>query len=143
MEYHLRVGAGVEDGTVLFQFRSQRVVVHEVAVVRHRHGAEPVTGDEGLHVVDIGLPGGGVPDVPDGGGAGEPGEFGLINDVGDETDAGDGAEDAVVDSDDSGALLAAVLESVEGEVAETGGVGVAVDANDAALFTGLFVIVGE
>lgn len=48
-----------------------------------------------------------------------------------------------MDGDDAGAFLAAVLESVEGEVAETGGVGVAVDANNAALFAGFLVVVGE
>jgi len=50
-------------------------------------------------------------------------------------------EDVVVDGDDAGAFLAAVLEGVEGEGAETGGFWVAVDAHNAALFARLFVII--
>lgn len=45
--------------------------------------------------------------------------------------------------DDAGAFLATVLEGVEGEGAETGGFWVAVDAHNAALFAGLFVIIIE
>lgn len=89
MQDHFRVRSRVEDGTVLFKFGSQGVVINEVAVVRYGDGAEPVSGEEGLYVVDVGLAGGRVADVADGGGAGELGEFGLVNDVGDEADAGD------------------------------------------------------
>lgn len=46
-----------------------------------------------------------------------------------------------MDGDDSGAFLAAVLEGVEGQVGEAGGLGVAVDADDAALLAGLIVMV--
>jgi len=75
--------------------------------------------------------------------AGELVELGLVEDVGDEADAGDGLEDVVVDGYDSGAFLAAVLERMEGEVAETGGLGVAVDADDAALLARLLVVVAR
>ena len=54
--------------------------------------------------------GGGITDVADGGVAGELVEFGLVEDVGDEAYAGDGVENVVVNGDDSGAFLAAVLE---------------------------------
>lgn len=52
-------------------------------------------------------------------------------------------ENVVVDGDDAGAFLATVLERVEGEVAETRGFWVAVDAHNAALFAGLVVVVVE
>lgn len=77
-------------------------------------GAEAVSGDEGLDVLEHGGSGGGITDVADGGVAGELVEFGLVEDVGDEAYAGDGVENVVVNGDDSGAFFAAVLEGVEG-----------------------------
>lgn len=73
--------------------------------------------------------------------AGELIEFGLIEDFGDEADAGDGLEDVIVDGDDSGAFLAAVLEGMESQIAEARGFRVAVDSDHAALLAGLFVVV--
>ena len=102
-------------------------------------GAEAVTGDEGLNVLEHGGAGGGVSDVADGGGAGELAQLRLGEDFGDEADAGNGVEEVSGDGDDSGSLLAAVLERVEGEVAETRRLRVAVDSDDAALFAGLVV----
>lgn len=78
--------------------------------------------------------------MADGEAAGELVKLGLVEDVGDEADAGDGLEDVVVNGYDSGAFLAAVLERVEGEVAETGGLGVAVDAYDAALLARFLIV---
>nr|CAB3478978.1 unnamed protein product [Digitaria exilis] len=50
---------------------AQRLVVHEVAVVRHGELPEPVRGEERLHVAHRGGAGRGVPHVPDGSVAGE------------------------------------------------------------------------
>ena len=144
MEDNLGVGGGVEDGAVVvFESGSEGAVVDEVAVVSDGDGAEAVVGQEGLDVFEHGLAGGGVADVANGRGAGEAGELGLVEDVGDEADAGDGLEVVVVDGYDAGTFLAAVLEGVEGQGAETGGFRVAVDAHHAALFTGLLVFVVE
>lgn len=75
--------------------------------------------------------------MADGGGSGELVELGLVEDLGDEADAGDGQEDVLMGSYNAGALLAPVLEGVEGQIAEAGGFGVSIDADDAAFFTGL------
>lgn len=70
-------------------------------------------------------------------------ELRFVEDVGDEADSGDRLEDVVVDGNDSGAFLAAVLESVESEVAETRRFWVAVDSHNSALFARLVVVVIE
>ena len=64
----------------------------------------------------------------------------MVEDFGDEANAGDGLEDVVVDGDDSGAFLAAMLERVEGKVAEARGLRVAVYADHAALLARLLVV---
>lgn len=48
-----------------------------------------------------------------------------------------------MDGDDASAFLAAVLEGMEGEVAEAGGFWIAVDANYATFFTGLVGVEGS
>jgi len=141
VEDDLGVGGGVEDGARVLEVGPESAVVDEVTVMRDTDGAESVTGDEGLDVFEHGLSGGGVADVADGEAAGELVQLGLVEDVGDEAHAGDGLEDVVVNGYDSGAFLAAVLERVEGEVAEAGGLRVAVDADDAALLARLLVII--
>ena len=47
-----------------------------------------------------------------------------------------------VAGDDAAGLLAPVLQGIEAEVGEAGGLGVAVDAEDAAVFLGLVVLAG-
>ena len=141
MEDDLGVGGRVEDGPVVFQFVAQGAVVHEVAVVRDGDRAEAVAGDEGLDVREPGVASGGVADVANGGGSRYLRELRLVEDVRNEANSVDGVEEVFMGGDDAGAFLAAVLEGVEGEGAETGGFWVAVDAHNAALFAGLFVII--
>ncbi|MED6194076.1 hypothetical protein PIB30_025151 [Stylosanthes scabra] len=79
---------------------------------------EAVAGVERLHVLEHGLSRRGVTDMTDGEGAGELVELGLVEHVGDEAGTGDGLKDLIVDGYDPDAILAAVLEGVECEVAE-------------------------
>ena len=142
VENNLGVGGSVEDGPAVLEVGSEGAVVDEVAVVGHADGAEAVAGNEGLHVFEHGLAGGGVADVADGEAAGELVQLRLVEHVGNETNAGDGLEDVVVNRNDSGAFLAAVLKRVEGEVAKARGLRVAVYAHHAALLARLLVVPG-
>lgn len=142
VEDDLGVGCGVEDGAGVLEVGAKGAVVDEVTIMGHTDGAESVTSDKGLDVFEHGLAGGGVPDMADCEAARELVELGLVEDVRDEANAGYGLEDVVVNGYNSGAFLAAVLERMESEVAETGGLRVAIDADDAALLARLVVIAG-
>ena len=71
--------------------------------------------------------------MADGGGAGEAVDHLAAGEgVADEAEAALGVEAAAVEGDDAGGFLAAMLEGVKAERRDSGGVGVAVDAEDAA-----------
>lgn len=66
MKNNLGIRGCVKDGTVFFQLCPQGSVIDEVTIVCDPNGTEPVTGNEGLNVLEHGLAGGGVTDVADG-----------------------------------------------------------------------------
>lgn len=144
MEDDLGVGGGAEDGPSGLELVTKRVVVDEVSVVGDGELAKAVAGDEGLDVgKGGGCAGGGVAVVADGCGTDEGLELGGVGeDLGDEAKAGAGVERRAVRGDDSSALLAAVLEGVQAQVAHLGRLWVADDGEYAALLAGL-VVKGE
>ncbi len=134
VEDHLRVGGRLADGAVAHELLAQRQAVREIAVVGHREAAAVELGEEGLHVAQHCFAGGGVADVADGGRAGEA----LDHPLGGEVVAHEPVpalrvEGAPVEGDDAGRFLAPVLQGVQAERRDGGGVRVAEDAEDAAL----------
>ncbi|KAM3334101.1 hypothetical protein ACQJBY_028883 [Aegilops geniculata] len=144
VEDDLRVRRVVEDGALRLQLVAQRQVVHQVAVVRHGELPEPVPGEERLHVAQLGLAaGGGVADVADGGLPGEAPEVRRVPEhVADEPQPRHGLELAVVPGGaDAGALLPAVLQLLQAQVAERRRLRVPHDAEHAALLAGVVIAV--
>uniref|UniRef100_J3L6A5 Uncharacterized protein n=1 Tax=Oryza brachyantha TaxID=4533 RepID=J3L6A5_ORYBR len=139
---HLRVRRGAKDGTLRLQLIAQRLVVDEVAVVRHRELPEPVPGEERLHVAQRGGGAGrGKPHVADGCPArGVPETRGVAEHVPDEPQPPLQLDSAIIPGrGDAGALLPAVLQLLQAEVAERRGVRVPDDAEHAALLAGVVV----
>ena len=68
----------------------------------------------------------------------------MVENFGDQAHASDGwLEDIVVDGYDSGAFLAAMLERMQGKVAEPRGLRVTVYANHAAFLARLIIVVAS
>ena len=90
-------------------------------------------GEQRLHVAQDGFAGGGIADMADGGGAGQAVDHLAAGEVvADEAHAALGVEALAVEGDDAGGLLAAVLQRVQAERGDGGGVGMAEDAEHAA-----------
>jgi hypothetical protein len=88
-----------------------------------------------LDVAQDGFAGGGVADVADRGGAGQAVDhFASGKIVADEAHAALGVEALAVEGNDAGGLLAAVLERVQAQRRDRGGVRVAKDTEHAAFF---------
>ena len=77
--------------------------------------------------------------MADGHVAGERFECAVVENLGDEAHAFVLVELAVVAGDDAGAFLAAMLERVKAVVREFGGVGMAKNAEDAAIMFGVIL----
>ena len=98
-----------------------------------REAAALEFGEERLHVAQDGLAGGRVADMPDRREAFEALDGGAVGKaVADEAELALGVEDAPVEGDDAGRLLAAMLERVQAERGDRRGVRMAEDAEDAA-----------
>jgi hypothetical protein len=68
-------------------------------------------------------------------------ELGLIKDLRDQPHTSNGLKDVVLHTDNPSPFLAAMLQRVEGQIAESRGFRVAVDADNAALLPRLFVVI--
>ena len=103
--------------------------------------AEFEIGVERLDVPQDGVAGGGVTVVAEGAAAGEAGDDASFAEVlADEAEAAVLVEVLAVMGDDPGGFLAAVLEGVQAEGGEGGGVGVVPDAEDAAFLVHFVVV---
>ena len=98
-----------------------------------REAAGIELGEQRLDVAQDGVAGGGVAHVADRHGAGQAvDDLAPREGVADEAEAALGVEALAVVADDAGGLLAAVLQGVQAERGDGGGVGVSVDAEHAA-----------
>ena len=139
----LGVGGRLADGAGGDQLAPQRQRVGEVAVVGDGEAAGVEVGEQRLHVAQDGVAGGGVAVVAEGDVALEAADdVGLVEVVADEAEAALGMEMVAVEGDDAGGLLAAMLQGVQPERGQRGGVLVAEDAEDAALLAQAIVVVG-
>src|SRR5205085_4878998 len=105
----------------------------EVAVVADGDLAVLAGDEEGLRLAYGDLAGGRVARVADGRRAGQSVQTLLDEDLGDQAHRALRAQQRGVGGDDAARLLPAVLQLVEAEVGHARGLGVAVDAEDAAL----------
>ena len=105
----------------------------QVAVVADGDLAVLAGDEEGLRLAYRDLARGRVARVADGGRAGQAVQTLLAEDLGDQAHRALRAEHVAAGGDDAARLLPAVLQLVEAEVCEARGIGVAVDAEDAAL----------
>jgi hypothetical protein len=136
MQDHLGVGGRLHHGAFRHQHAAERQPVGEVAVVADREAAGVELGEQRLHVAQDGGAGGRVAHVADRHGAGQPVDHVAAREgVADQPEPPLGMEPLAVVGDDAGRFLAAVLQRVQAERRDGGGVGVAVDAEHAALFT--------
>ncbi len=134
VQNHLGVGGRLHHRAFGDEGAAQRKTVGEIAVVADRKAAAFELGEQRLHVAQDGFAGGGVADVAHRGGAGQAVDHlaaGKV--VADQAHAAFGVEALAVEGDDAGGLLAAVLKGVQAERGDGCGVGVAEDAEHAAL----------
>ena len=133
MQDHLGVGGRLHHGAFVHQLAAQRDAVGQIAVVADGEAAAFEFGEQRLHVAQDGFAGGRIAHVTDGGVAGQavdhlaPGEG-----VADQAEAALGMKALAVEGDDAGGFLAAVLERVQAERGDGGGVGMAENAEHAA-----------
>jgi hypothetical protein len=110
--HDLGVGGGGELVALIFEVGAEHVGVDEVAVVAEGDLAVRAVDAEGLGVLYAAGAGGGVAVVTDGDVAAEVTEVFFVEDLGDEAHAELGMEVVAVGCDDTGALLASVLERI-------------------------------
>jgi hypothetical protein len=129
----LGIGGGLHHGAVAHQFAPQGQPVGEIAVMADRESAGIEFGEQRLDVAQDGLAGGGVADVADRRGARQPVDHLAAGEgVADEAEPPLGVKSASVEGNDARGLLAAMLQSVQSECGDRGGIGVAEDAEHAA-----------
>ena len=132
---HLGVGGRLQDGAVAHQLAAQRQAVGEIAVVADREAAGVEIGEQRLDVAQQRLAGGRIAHMADRHGAGQAvDDLAAREGVADKAETALGMEAVAVEADDAGRLLAAVLQGVQAERRDGGGVGVPVDAEYAAFF---------
>ena len=136
---HLSVGIGVEDCPFVLQFAAQAHAIGEVAVVAECDVAIMEAEQERLDVVHRSGAGCRVTHVADGLVSFEPFDFVLVGEhLGEQAEPAMPDEMTVIVRDDAGAFLAAVLQRVQTKIGETGGIRVAPDTENTALFVDVF-----
>ena len=132
VQHDLGVAARLEDGALAHELVAQLVRVHQVAVVRDGNLPVPALDQERLRVREAALTRRRIAHVADRHRPGHLRQHRRVEHVGDMAHRLGDAHQVPVRRGDAGALLPAVLHGVEPEVREVRGLGVAVDAEDAA-----------
>ena len=133
MQDHLGVGGRLHHRAFVHQLAAQRQAVGQVAVVADGEAAAFEFGEQRLHVAQDGLAGGRIADMADGGGAGQAvDDFAAGKGVADEAQAALGMEALAVEGNDAGGFLTAMLERMQAERGDGGGIRMAEDAEHAA-----------
>ena len=130
---HLGVGGRLHHGAVVDELAAQRNAVGQIAVVTDREAAAFELGEQRLYVAQDGLAGGRIAHVADGAHAGQAVDHLAAGEVvADQTHAALRVEALAVERNDAGGLLAAMLERVQAERGDGGGVRMAEDAEHPA-----------
>ena len=137
VQQHLGVAGRLEDRPLLDTERvAQFLRVDEIAVVRDGDLAVGAVDQNRLGVRDAAGARRRVADVPDRAGAGQPSERRLVEPVGDVAHGLVNLQARAIRGRDARALLASMLQRVEAQVGKVGRLGVTVDTEDAAFFSG-------
>src|SRR5205823_4259008 len=129
----------LEDVAAAFELFPQRRRIHQVAVVRQRHLPLLAAHHQGLRVLEIGVASGRVTRVPDGRVPLEGVYHFLRKHLGDVDHAFVANYLVSIGCSDSGALLPAMLESVEAKIGELGRLRVSLDGEDSTMVVELVV----
>ena len=133
MQDHLGVGGGLHHGAVAHELAAQGQPVGEIAVMADRKAAGIELGEQRLHVAQDGRAGGGIADMADRGVAGQALDHLAAGEgVADQAEPPFAVKPRAVEGDDAGGLLAAVLQGVQSERGDGGGLGMAENAEHAA-----------
>ena len=133
-EHHFGVGGRLADRAAADKLPSEREAIGQIAVMGDREAAGLEFGEQRLNIAQHRLAGGGIAHMADrrpprqavdGRGLGEM--------VADQPLAALGVEPHAVESDDARGLLAAMLQRMQPERDDRGGVGMIEDAEDAAV----------
>ena len=135
MKDHLGVGGRLHHGAFAHELAPQRHAVGQVAVMADRKAAGIEFGEQRLDVAQNRFAGGRIADVADSGGAGQAvDDFPPGKVVADQAEPALGMEPLAVAGDNTGSLLAAMLERMQAKRRNRSGVGMAEYAENAALF---------
>ena len=133
MQDHLGVGGRLHHGAFVHQRFAQRDAVGQVSVMADGEAAAFQFREQRLHVAQDGFPGGRIAHMADRRVAGQPVDhFAAGKGVADQAEPAFGVEALAVETDDAGGFLAAVLQRVQAERGDGGGVGMAENAEHAA-----------
>ena len=133
MQDDFGVGGRLVDRAVAHEFAPQRQAVGEIAVMGDGEAAGVEFGEERLHVAQDRLAGRRIAHMADRGVAGQALDRRRLGEmIADEAEAALGIEAPAVEGDDAGRFLAAMLQRMQAERRDGGGVGMAENAEDAA-----------
>src|SRR5262249_52598715 len=139
----LRIGGGLEDGTGALELRTDEGRVDQVPVVGYGHLAACALDAQKLCVDELALPRRGISDITDGHDSAKALQMRFGENLGHLTHAALRIEPDAVRGDDAGRLLAPVLQGMEAQVGQVGGLGVAEDSENAALIVKPIVVEPE
>ena len=145
MQDHLGVGGRLHHGAAPHQFAAQGQSVGEIAVVADREAAGIELGEQRLDVAQDGVARGGIAHMADRGMV--PGSRSITSrrgeGIADKAEPALGVKPGAVEGDDAGGFLAAMLQGVQSERGDGGGLGMAEDAEHPAfLAQGVAVQIG-
>jgi hypothetical protein len=123
----------LEDRSIGLESLAQLGEVHQVAIVRDGDSTSCIFHHKGLAILDRRGTGGRISIMADGAGAFELAQHVLVEDVRDQPHPAMRDERLAVGRHDTGGLLPAMLQAVEPEVREVGGLRMPVDAEHPAL----------
>jgi hypothetical protein len=136
------VGGALENVAMLFVLFAEESGVDEIAVVGDGYGSDEILAEKRLGIAEFAGAGGGIADVAYGGVADEFfAEHSGGEDLADEPHAGVSVETDAVTDDDSRGFLSAVLLGEKSVVDDLGGILGSPDAEEAALFLLLVIVV--
>jgi hypothetical protein len=144
MNDRLGIGRGLKDRTAALQPALQGPCIGDVAVMGDGETAARELGEERLHVPERGAAARGIPVVADRPLALEALHYRRIGEVvADQPEVALDAELLAVKADDARRLLTPMLERVQAESRQGGGVRMAENAENAALFMQRVLVIGR
>ena len=149
MNEHLTVGGGLEQAAAANELAVQLVCVGQVAVMCHGETAELEVREQRLHIAQNGLARGGVAVMPHRDPSGQRADdLRIAEIIANQPKPAVGVEPLAIVADDPGRLLAAMLQRMQAERGNRGGIRHVPDAEYATLIVefvvgfGVIVVVG-